>query len=68
MVRLKKLILFLLLASFELLVSLNIAEIGMAQKLTQNLTKANSNVSNATNNNNPFLSGKTPFGSAALPP
>jgi hypothetical protein len=65
---LKKLILFLLLASFVLLVSLNTAEIGMAQNLTQNFTKANSNVSNTTNSNNPFLSGRTPFGSAALPP
>lgn len=67
MVRLKKLLLFLLLATFGSLVSLNTAGVGMAQNLTQNLTKANSNVSNATNNN-PFLSGKTPFGSAALPP
>jgi hypothetical protein len=64
---LKKLILFLLLSTFGLLISLNTAEIGMAQNLTQNLTKANSNVSNATSSN-PFLTGKTPFGSAALPP
>jgi hypothetical protein len=67
MVRLKRLTLFLFLATFGLLISLNTAEIGMAQNLTQNLTKTNSNVSNATSNN-PFLSGKTPFGSAALPP
>jgi hypothetical protein len=64
---LKKLILFLLLSTVGLLIWLNTAEIGMAQNLTQNLSKANSNVSNATSNN-PFLSGKTPFGSAALPP
>jgi hypothetical protein len=68
MVRLKILIPFLLLVTFGFLVSLNTTEIGMAQNLTQNLTKANSNVSNATTNNNPFLSGRTPFGSAALPP
>ena len=67
LIRLKYLILFLLLSTFGLLVSLNTAEIGMAQNLTQNLTKTNGSVTNATSNN-PFLSGKTPFGSAALPP
>jgi hypothetical protein len=40
--------------------------IGLAQNQTHNLTKPQTNLSNSTLNN-PFLSGRTPFGSAALP-
>jgi len=60
-------ILLALLAISGLLLSIDTLGIGMCQKLTKNITRANSNVSNATANN-PFLSGGTPFGSAALPP
>jgi hypothetical protein len=49
------------------LLSIDTLGVGMSQNLTHNLTKTNSNLSNATANN-PFLSGGTPFGSAALPP
>jgi hypothetical protein len=49
------------------LLSIDSLGVGMSQNLTKNITRANSNVSNATANN-PFLSGGTPFGSAALPP
>jgi hypothetical protein len=56
-----------LLAIIGLLLSIDNLGIGMSQNLTQNHTRTNSNVSNATANN-PFLSGGTPFGSAALPP
>jgi hypothetical protein len=56
-----------LLAIIGLLLSIDTLAIGMSQNLTQNLTKSSSNVSNVTANN-PFLSGGTPFGSAALPP
>lgn len=50
-----------------LLLSIGTLEIATAQNLTQNHTRPNSNVSNAIVNN-PFLSSRTPFGSAALPP
>ena len=56
-----------LLAITGLLLSLDTLGIGLSQKLTKNITRTNSNHSNATANN-PFLSGGTPFGSAALPP
>jgi hypothetical protein len=49
------------------LLSIGTLSVGMSQNLTKNITKTSSNVSNATANN-PFLSGGTPFGSAALPP
>ena len=48
------------------LLSIGTLSVGMSQNLTKNITKTSSNVSNATANN-PFLSGGTPFGSAALP-
>jgi hypothetical protein len=56
-----------LLAIIVLLLSIDTLGIGISQNLTKNITRTNSNVSNATANN-PFLSGGTPFGSAALPP
>jgi len=56
-----------LLAIIGCLLSIDTLGIGMSQNLTKNITKTNSNVSNASANN-PFLSGGTPFGSAALPP
>ena len=56
-----------LFATIGCLLSIDTLGIGMSQNLTQNHTKTNSNVSNATANN-PFLSGGTPFGSGALPP
>jgi hypothetical protein len=49
------------------LLSIGSLGVGMSQNLTKNITKTNSNVSKSTANN-PFLSGGTPFGSAALPP
>ena len=49
------------------LLSIDTLGIGMSQNITKNVTKTNSNVSNATANN-PFLSDGAPFGSAALPP
>lgn len=55
-----------LLAIIGFLLSIDALGIGMSQILTQNHTRTSGNVSNATNN--PFLSGGTPFGSAALPP
>jgi len=48
------------------LLSVSTLGISMGQNLTHNLTKTIGNVSNATINN-PFLNGRTPFGSAALP-
>jgi hypothetical protein len=56
-----------LLAIIGCLLSINTLGIAMSQNLTHNLTKSNSNISNATANN-PFLTGGTPFGSGALPP
>ena len=56
-----------LLAISGFLLSIDALGIGMSQNLTQNHTRTSGNVSNATANN-PFLSGRTPFGSAALPP
>ncbi len=56
-----------LLAIIGSLLSIDTLGIAMSQNLTHNLTKTNSNISNATANN-PFLSGGTPFGSGALPP
>jgi hypothetical protein len=56
-----------LVASIGFLLSVSALEISMAQNLTHNnLSKTTGNVSNATINN-PFLNGRTPFGSAALP-
>ena len=55
-----------LLAGIGFLLSVSTMEISMAQNLTHNLTKTTGNVSNTTINN-PFLNGRTPFGSAALP-
>jgi hypothetical protein len=60
-------ILLALLAITGLLLWIDALGIGMSQNLTKNITRTSSNVSNATANN-PFLSGGTPFGSAALPP
>jgi len=48
------------------LLSVSTLGISMGQNLTHNLTRTIGNVSNATINN-PFLNGRTPFGSAALP-
>ena len=56
-----------LLTIIGFLLSIDTLGIGMSQNLTKNITKTNSNVSNATANN-PFLNGGTPFGNAALPP
>jgi len=61
------LIVVALLTIIGCLLSINTLGIGMSQNITKNITKTNNNVSNATANN-PFLSGGTPFGSAALPP
>jgi hypothetical protein len=55
-----------LVAIIGFLLSVNTLGISMGQNLTHNLTKTIGNVSNATINN-PFLNGRTPFGSAALP-
>ena len=60
-------IVLILLAIIGCLLWIDTLAIGMSQNLTQNHTKTNSNISNATVNN-PFLSGGTPFGSGALPP
>jgi hypothetical protein len=63
----KALMMLALLTIIGFLLSIDTLGIGMSQNLTKNITKTNSNVSNASANN-PFLSGGTPFGSAALPP
>ena len=55
-----------LLAIIGFLLSVSTLGISIAQNLTHNLTKTTGNVTNATINN-PFLNGRTPFGSAALP-
>jgi hypothetical protein len=55
-----------LVAIIALLLSVSTLGLSMAQNLTHNFTKTTGNVSNATINN-PFLNGRTPFGSAALP-
>jgi hypothetical protein len=55
-----------ILAMIGLLVFAGTWTIGLAQNQTHNFTKPQTNLSNSTFNN-PFLSGRTPFGSAALP-
>jgi hypothetical protein len=55
-----------MLAIIGLLSYVNACTLGLAQNQTTNFTKPHTNISNSTLNN-PFLSGRTPFGSAALP-
>jgi hypothetical protein len=55
-----------LVAIIGFLLSVSTLGMSMGQNLTHNLTKTTGNVSNVTINN-PFLNGRTPFGSAALP-
>jgi len=55
-----------LLVIIGVLLAISNSALGITQNTTHNLTKTQGNVSNATINN-PFLNGRTPFGSAALP-
>lgn len=55
-----------LLVIMGVLLAVSNSALGNSQNTTHNLTKTHGNVSNATINN-PFLNGRTPFGSVALP-